>query len=537
MLKGSTGKFVRGAALMVLGAISGACSSQARNVVGGADEEADTDAHGEVADGGAESEDQGVAPDSGAYEGESESESEGEEPAPCSNPTLDTDGDGFTDCEEVCDLQFDFADPSTGNPVNTDGDAIPNACELRGCEGVATEPGDTAGQDTDNDGVCTAGDNSPVYNPGQEDLDLDGVGDVSDNLDGFNPLQTDDDEDGVGAGAPPNGDCDDMDPDVRPGTSDVPCDGADKNCDGAGGLAADGSINGEPGCECVVGEERPTPGTTNTGECEEGLDLCETTGASVSHWVTQEPGTGPVLELFNTQDDDCDGTTDEGLSCGPVGTTRECGTDVGACAKGTQTCLTPGQWSVACAGSTAPAAAELCNGQDMDCDGAQNEGYTYGGAAVGEECEGIGACGEGTVECATTTSARCSTNPGGSEYVAAEELCDEFDNNCNGTVDEIDFASLEGSPSSGRPGEPCTLPGVCGAGTLVCESDLAVKCSSVARRGNLNPATPEPSSFCNGADDDCDGTVDDVLAESCTVADQDGVRTCTNGEMSDCEIN
>lgn len=50
-----------------------------------------------------------------------------------------------------------------------------------------------------------------------------------------------------------------------------------------------------------------------------------------------------------------------------VGETQTCGSDVGECQLGTQTCRAGGVWSE-CLGGLAPA-AEICDGKDNDCDG------------------------------------------------------------------------------------------------------------------------------------------------------------------------
>ncbi|MEZ4369581.1 MAG: FG-GAP-like repeat-containing protein [Polyangiaceae bacterium] len=64
-------------------------------------------------------------------------------------------------------------------------------------------------------------------------------------------------------------------------------------------------------------------------------------------------------EVCNGKDDDCDGKIDEGLS-------RSCGSDVGECQSGTQTC-SAGSWG-ACAGEVGPQ-TEACDELDNDCDG------------------------------------------------------------------------------------------------------------------------------------------------------------------------
>jgi len=96
-------------------------------------------------------------------------------------------------------------------------------------------------------------------------------------------------------------------------------------------------------------------------------------------------------EIFDNKDNDCDGIIDEGVSC-LSGATRPCGTDVGECVAGTQTCLN-GQWGATCAGSVGPATEictdnkdNNCNGfidcTDSSCAGFQN--------SLGQKCEPLG---------------------------------------------------------------------------------------------------------------------------------------------------
>ena len=60
------------------------------------------------------------------------------------------------------------------------------------------------------------------------------------------------------------------------------------------------------------------------------------------------------------------GTSTAGCGCVP-GDTQTCGTNVGECRVGTQTCRAGGVWSE-CTGGVGPS-AEVCDGKDNDCDG------------------------------------------------------------------------------------------------------------------------------------------------------------------------
>jgi hypothetical protein len=143
----------------------------------------------------------------------------------------------------------------------------------------------------------------------------------------------------------------------------------------------------------------------------------------------------PSAEACNTLDDDCDGTADDrpGAACHCTdGAERPCGSAVGACMQGTQTCV-DGDWGE-CTGGVAPA-PETCDGTDEDCNGMTDD-------RAGDPCDctdgatqacgsTVGLCMEGTQTCAGGHWSDCQ---GGVSPVA--DVFDGQDNDCNGTADD-----------------------------------------------------------------------------------------------------
>ena len=222
-------------------------------------------------------------------------------------------------------------------------------------------------------------------------------------------------------------------------------------------------------------------------------------------------------DICNGFDDDCDGTIDEDLY-------QQCTT---ACGTGLEYCI-GGQWNNCSAKYPLP---EICNGLDDDCDSLIDEGLNclctimlvgvlfpcfedplVCGAGykscecVDEDCKDI-ALSECLASChwQIIPVENCDPYLG----VVVEEMCNNHDDNCNQLVDEDLYQECYTGP-------PTTLDvGICLPGEMTCykgtwgnyydDGTGDVFIDNLC----LDEVTPEEKDACNGADDNCDGIVDD----------------------------
>lgn len=305
------------------------------------------------------------------------------------------------------------------------------------------------------------------------------------------------------------------------------CNGVDDNCDGAVDLTGDVPPTDATG-PCNVPLPPPSGATS---PCKAGLKACA--GGAIQCVGSS----GPTSTVDSCGiDSNCDGllTNQPDLmtsvtNCGSCGNNCYSGSvhAVKACVLGTcsTTGCEQGYYDLDGNGTCEYAcmyisAQESCNGVDDNCNGQIDEGVIapsptqvcgVSPSAATPECTSMVqvACQFGVWKCtfaANICVPTCST---------ANEICDTYDNNCNGQVNEN--VANWGKPCSSDEGLPSPGHGACRTtGTYVCDGGNAVRCSAV--KADCSTLPGGCTELCDGMDNDCDGSVDEPFSAKGTNA-------------------
>jgi hypothetical protein len=310
------------------------------------------------------------------------------------------------------------------------------------------------------------------------------------------------------------------------------CNDADDDCDGRTDEGLDlGLPCGEGRGECVPGTLTCSAGETVCG-CPPGYALRERVDGttSVELCAPDDGGTGPLVEVCNALDDDCDGAVDEEL---PLG--GECGDTEGACMPGTLQCI---DGEEVCVGEV-PSGPEVCDCEDNDCDGVIDEDPESGAICPGDSVCLDCSC---ALPCAMSEFGRC---PAGRIPVENDDGCFCVAPRCNPETCAGETITRDDEPRC-APDDPdlpecvcrmneCTFPcdGVSCDAPTVCNPETG-RCVEDNCRGLGCPETQ----ICDVLTLEC---VDDPCADAGCAADEvcrDGACeascatvTCPSGEV------
>ncbi len=306
-------------------------------------------------------------------------------------------------------------------------------------------------------------------------------------------------------------DCDDLDASANPGAEER-CDGADNDCDGtvdetdaidAGTWYLDDDADGYgDAASATAACTQPSGHVADDSDCDDA-DASANPGAS---------------EICDGVDNDCDGSIDEDSAIDAATWYADGDADgYGDATSATAACTQPTDHvgdDSDCDDSDAavnPAAAELCDSIDNDCDGdideddAVDASTWYADADVdgyGDPSRTATACSQPSGHVSDGTD--CDDHDD-DIHPGATELCDSIDNDCDGTVDEPDAADAatwyadgdaDGYGDAASSTDACDQPSGYVADSSDCDDDEAA-------------ANPGASEICDGIDNDCDGLTDD----------------------------
>ena len=387
----------------------------------------------------------------------------------------------------ACDPAQNSEKWSFRDSICDDGDpcTLPGACSEGACAGqvpVSCDDGNGCTDDSCVDGKCSFSFNADPCDNGDKC--------PGDQCDGGLCKQANADCACAGGG-----DCDD----------DNPCNGVE--------FCAQGTCNSPGPVVCITAEVipcqeyacHPAQGCTwmpKTGlPCDDGDDctLADTCAAGVCEG-------GPPPDC----DDGSPCTTDtciDGVGCSSapiIGHAEPCyeGADgtagVGECKAGVATC--DGAVLGPCDGQVLPE-SDVCDGKDNDCDGTEDEGFDLGAVCDGPDPD---LCALGELQCNKVT--------GGVICVESEsvlEICDDEDNDCDGTVDEGCDNDLDDWCDSQM--KTVGTPAACPHGGGDCNDEEAA----------INPGADDVPElgFADSNCDGIDGDVSDAIFVSLTCGD------------------
>ncbi len=427
------------------------------------------------------------------------------------NDTIDNDKDSFVDCADsdcaadpvcTCKTTDYYPDTDKDGYGNASAAATPSCTPLAGYVANKTDCDDSAasispvgvevcnGKDDDCDAVIDDGVLLTFY----ADVDLDTYGTTKATKQACSAPS------GYVAD---NKDCDDAAKAINPAALEV-CNSVDDDCDGS----TDEGVQ----TTYYLDFDVDTYGllTSTKSGCSAPSGYVSKAGDCVDTNKAINPG---ATEVCNGVDDDCDALVDDkdAVSGAPTWYADADVDKYGNTGASKAACIQPSGYVADnkdcndAAATINPAATEVCNGVDDNCNSLIDDGIvtkvwyqdsdtdSFGGATTKSACAApVGYVG---------TSGDC--NDGNKAvFPGAVEVCNTIDDDCDAAIDEGVQLTFYADTDADKYGNPASTKAACAApvGYVASNTD----CDDT--RATTFPGAPET---CNSRDDDCDTLVDD----------------------------
>ncbi|MBD0832008.1 MopE-related protein, partial [Aestuariibaculum sediminum] len=358
-------------------------------------------------------------------------------------------------------------------------------------------PDTTEIPDNDIDEDCDGGDLKTWY----ADADNDTYGDVAIST------QSNDQPEGYVSNSL---DCDDSNAAINPDATEI-CDGIDNNCDGSTdeGLTLvsyyidadqDGYGDTNASATMVCSALQPENTVTNNLDCDD-------TNNNINPNATEVPDNGI--------DEDCDGADlktwyadADNDTFGNANVSTQSNNQPEGYVSNSLDCDDANA-------AINPDASEVCDGLDNDCDGSTDEGLQVLSYYPDADQDGYGDINSSpTMVCSALQPANTVTNNldcndnNSAINPGVPEICDGIDNDCDGSIDEgLQLIAYYPDTDQDSYGDASATP------TIVCSALQPANTVTNNLDCNDNDANinPDVTEICDGIDNNCDGEVDEGL--------------------------
>ncbi len=303
--------------------------------------------------------------------------------------------------------------------------------------------------------------------------------------------------------------------------------GGETGGSGGGPQAGGGGETGGTGGGETGGSGGDGTGGSGGGAQDAGPDAAE-----------PPPCTPTGEEVCDGEDNDCDPDTEDGADEDGFGEPCD-GEDADLCEDGRQVC---DGTNLVC-DDDANSAAELCDGEDNDCNSETEDGAHETDLYAPCDGDDNDRCEEGEWVCDGGPGLTCSDNTGD-----LLDVCDGEDNDCNSDTEDGADEEGFGDPCDGEDTDLCEDGQIiCNGSALLCDDDtdsIAELCDGEDNDCNSDTADgadePELNNLCDGPDTDfCEEGV--IICNSsgaldCSDTTGDNVEVCDDsGQDEDCD--